>query len=156
MHYNWLLTTIAQSSAALVGISSGFLILRISMYVNQKINLKNIKSQSELIKAEQTSGLFGRRLENLTEEGKVDLREISFPYTVLIGLIGIPWLIVVLGQSVNQLSKFIVDSSDVQCIKFSFFGGLFILAFYLIVEVFYVALFKFRNKENNNESQNKK
>jgi len=36
MDYNWLLATIAQSSAALVGISSGFLVLRINMFINER------------------------------------------------------------------------------------------------------------------------
>ena len=36
MEYNWLLTTIAQSSAALVTISIAFFVLRIGMYRNEK------------------------------------------------------------------------------------------------------------------------
>ncbi len=48
MDYNWLLTTIAQSSAALVGISSGFLILRIRILNSSRSDLNNDTANMDL------------------------------------------------------------------------------------------------------------
>jgi hypothetical protein len=148
MDYNWLLTTIAQSSAALVGISSGFLILRISLFANRKNNLENEVSDYEILLIDKYRSFHGdikdipdyEEPKKIYNDKKRRMKELRFPYIVFIGLTGIVWLLWFgLYRPVEQLSKFTFNYSNIQNIKIYFFIGLGILGFYLIVEVFNAA-----------------
>ena len=91
--YNWLLSTIAQSSAALVGISSGFMILRISLHLSDIANIRNnmeifrLKYHGQTDQVERFE-LF-KRLQSDLERRRV------FPKRLYFGLSGILLLFIV-------------------------------------------------------------
>lgn len=162
MDYNWLLTTIAQSSAALVGISSGFIILRISLYINKKSSIENQINDSGRAILENDRRRHGDikntpdhfPLKQHYNKLKNELSNLKFPNKIWIGIIGIVWL---MGFSIYYPVTLIPNDSlgyDItwgfctpSFLKNTFFIGLLILLSYLLSEIIYVAIYQFKTKK---------
>jgi len=170
MEYNWLLTTIAQSSAALVGISSGFLILRINMLFNVRRDIRSDIKECEnkfeeafdlyrgingkgTIRTSGRAAVYVVGLKQSWDELNKRLKE--FPYRIFIGIIGIFWLI---GFSIIYPVSIIPQANSSQAyfnnhytwcffkttyfLKWTFGIGIGWLVMYLIVEIIKYLRFK--------------
>ena len=139
MDYNWLLTTIAQSSAALVAIFSGFIVLRISLLSSLKQDLF-LQKQNILIDIIGSSKNREEKEKEMLEECADTvsnlLLKMRMPKNLYIGLIGIFWLIIFcIILPVYLIPKENLDSHIIYLLKFDFLVGLFLFITYIISEI---------------------
>ncbi len=159
MDYNWLLTTIAQSSAALVGISSGFLILRINMFLNERkkeisvfedieYQYQELKEKVEGWQCGDKQNIINFPLDCIKDDydiTKKRLKRKPFPYTILIGTSGVLWLIGFgIIYPVWLIPQTYLDYDCTLYLKITFIIGLCILVCYLICEI--IKYINFSNK----------
>lgn len=159
MDYNWLLTTIVQSSATLIGIFSAFIILRISLMHYEKIsydilalNYSTSLAILNISKPDMSINHYKKENHNsvrqiITSSFKT-LKDIEtfashyikknkkIPNNLYIGFVGIVWLIIFsLICPLFLINKEYLNEYIKYIIIFDFGFGVFLLLIYLISEI---------------------